>query len=310
MLFTAAARGGLAQACITQIVLIRNERFDRAVARHLARCRPAAIIGYDTACLKTFQACQSVGAVRILDQVIGHIAVGAPLLEEEQRLHPEWADSIPLHQVRYTIERCLSEARQADAVLAPSDYVRDTLVQVGVQPSKILLLPYGVDVERFRPAAPKESTVFRVLFIGQLSQRKGIKYLLEAWKRLQLPNAELVIVGNLCGKGQGLIPYRGLFQHLPSVPYAELHSYYHRADVFVFPSLHEGAALTVYEAMACGLPIITTYNSGSPVRDGQEGFIVPIRDIDAIAQRIRQLYVNRSLGRQMGERARTRVEQF
>jgi len=309
-LFSAIARSGVSEVLANQVMLIRNERFDRTVASHVLKCRPAAVIGYDSSCLRTFEVCPAAGTLRILDQVIGHLAVGAPLLQEEQGLHPEWADSIGLHRVDYTVNRCLAEAKQADAILAASDYVRATMIQVGIRASKILQLPYGVDVERFVPRTTAHSGVFRALFVGQISQRKGIKYLLEAWKRLKLPNAELVLMGRVAGEGRGLAPYHGLYRHAPSVPYAEVHTYYQSADVFVFPSIHEGSSLAVMEAMASGIPVIATHNSGTLVRDGQEGFIVPIRDIDAIAQRILQMYNNRDLARQLGRQARQRVEEF
>ncbi len=307
--FTVAMKLGLPAPFVTGTMLLRNQRFDGAVARHVSECRPAAVIGYDTSTLKTFEACAASGVVRILDQVIGHIAIGAPLLEEEKRLHPEWSDSIPLHGLESTVKRCLAEARLADWVLVPSNYVHETLCQVGVDPAKIRLLPYGVDVDRFRPGPLESPRPFRVLFVGQLSQRKGLKYLLEAWKRLQLRNAELVLVGTIVGRGGGLAPYQGLYRHLQSVPYSELHSYYQGSDVFVFPSLHEGTSLAVLEAMASELPVITTRNAGSPVRDGEEGFIVPIRDVDTIAQKIQTLYNNKDLARSMGRKARQRVEQ-
>jgi alpha-maltose-1-phosphate synthase len=310
--FTAAAKFGVWQSLTDKLMFFRNERFDGAVARHLLRCRPEVVIGYDTSSLKAFRAAKKVGARCILDQVIGHIAVGVPMLHEEQRLHPEWADSVPSHAAgAEIIDRCIAEAHEADSILAASEYVRDTLVTIGVRREKIFLLPYGVDVQRFRPPAEKRSaSTFRALFVGQISQRKGIKYLLEAWKRLALPDAELVILGSVVGQGEGLRRYEGLFRHLPSVPYSELHTYYQDADIFIFPSVHEGSALAVNEAMASGLPVITTHNSGTPVRDGQEGFIVPIRDIDALAQRIQQLYSDRLLVQRMGENARRRIEQF
>jgi len=112
------------------------------------------------------------------------------------------------------------------------------------------------------------------------------------------------------GGGEGLKAYEGIFKHIKSVPYAELPQYYQSADIFVYPSLHEGSALAIYEAMASGLPVITTYNSGSVVRDGEEGYILPIRDVEALMEKILLLYQDEDLRYLMGKKARERVEDF
>jgi len=148
------------------------------------------------------------------------------------------------------------------------------------------------------------------LFVGQISQRKGIKYLLEAFKNLRLEKAELVLMGDVIGSGEGLKAYEGIFKHIKSVSYAELPKYYQSADIFVYPSLHEGSALAIYEAMASGLPIITTHNSGSVVRDGEEGFVVPIRDVEALMRKLLLLYQDYCLRNSMGKKARKRAESF
>lgn len=151
---------------------------------------------------------------------------------------------------------------------------------------------------------------FRLLFVGQLSQRKGIRYLLEAFRNLHLPGAELVLVGSIIGSGKGLQHYRDVFQHVPNVPRSEVHHWFERADIFVYPSLHEGSALAIYEALACGLPVITTPNSGSVVQDGIQGYIVPIRDVERLKEKILLLYENRELRQEMSRRARLRAEEF
>jgi glycosyltransferase involved in cell wall biosynthesis len=246
----------------------------------------------------------------VLDQSVGHVCAGAEIYQQEADLHPDFADSLPNCVPDALIDRCTLEALLADRILVASDYVRQTLLSVGVDPSRIQFVPYGVDTDRFHPATRRDEKIFRVLFVGQLSQRKGIKYLLEAWRGLRLPNAELLLAGTLIGSGKGLAPYAGCFRHVSAVPHAEVHRLFAEADVFVYPSLLEGSALAIYEALACGLPVITTPNSGSVVRDGREGFVVPIRDVEGLQERILLLHSNHELRQEMSLRARSRAEEF
>ena len=310
LLYVLAVRSKLFKRWSESIMRWRNERFDALVARMVEAEQPDAVICYDTSALKTFQACEKVGSLRILDQSIGHIKAGIKILREEERLHPEFADSLTTDAPDWLVERCSKEALAADWILAASEYVRDSLVAIGVQPSRVIILPYGADIDRFRPVSRKDDKPFRILFVGQIGQRKGIKYLLEAFKRLRLQDAELVLVGGIAGAGDGLRPYRGIFKHVQNVPHHEVHTQFQAADIFVYPSLHEGSAIAVYEALACGLPVITTPNAGSVVRDGEEGFIVPVRDVEALMEKILLLYQNRELRKWMSRKARQRAELF
>jgi glycosyltransferase involved in cell wall biosynthesis len=233
------------------------------------------------------------------------------LLGEEARLHPDFAGSLPAAVVDWLVERCSGEARMADLVLAGSEYVKSSLIELGVDPSRIAVIPYGVDTERFCPLRRPCDSEFRLLFVGQIGQRKGIKYLLEAVKQLKLPGMQLVLIGRLEGEVEkGLAAYQDYFTHVPNIPHHEVHASFQKADVFVYPSLHEGSAIAIYEALASGLPVITTPNSGSVVRDGVEGFVVPIRNVNALKEKILLLYENKELREQMGQNARKRAEEF
>jgi glycosyltransferase involved in cell wall biosynthesis len=310
LLYLSAAHLGITQSLTEPLLRWRNERFDARIARLLEQERPGAVLGYDSAALRTFEHARRLGISCLLEQTIGHLRTAAVLYREEAELHPDFADSLPPAPPAWLLERCTREALEADCVLAPSEYVRSTLGAIGVSEERITLLPYGADTERFTPAAARNDKIFRILFVGQLSQRKGIKYLLEAFRLLRLPDAELVFVGHLVGSGQGLRAYQEHIRYIPYVPQTELPQWYVQADLFVYPSLHEGSALAIYEALAAGLPVITTPNSGSVVRDGVEGFVVPIRDTAALAEKILLLYENPELRRAMACRARARAEEF
>ncbi|HUA51416.1 MAG TPA: glycosyltransferase family 4 protein [Candidatus Sulfotelmatobacter sp.] len=298
-------------ATVERVLHWRNRRFDDRIARIVERARPAVVIGHDTSALRMLRAARRAGAVSVLNQLIGHLAVGDAILREEAERHPEFADSLHAGAPAWLIAQCRDEAREADCVLAPSDYVRRTLIEQGVAPERIALVPFGVRVERFRPASePRADGVFRLLYVGQISQRKGIKYLLEAVRHLGRRDVELVLVGGIVGSGAGLAPYASCFRHVPNVPHAELHRLFQSADLFVYPSLHEGSALAIFEAMASGLPVITTENAGSMVRDGIDGYLVPLRDPAAIERRIVELQRDPERRRAMAASARRRAEDF
>jgi glycosyltransferase involved in cell wall biosynthesis len=166
-------------------------------------------------------------------------------------------------------------------------------------------------VTAFRPSTSAQQTSdFTVLFAGIISPRKGIRYLLEAVRSLSIPGLRIRLVGQKEVADAALAPYEDFITHVAHVPRPMMPEQYHQADLYVLPTLCEGSSNTIYEAMASGLPVITTPNAGSVIRDGQDGYIVPIRSAEAIAQRIEQLYIDRELAAAMGARGRARALQF
>src|SRR5207249_3205589 len=137
-------------------------------------------------------------------------------------------------------------------------------------------------------------------------------HLIAAWQAAALREAELVLVGvakdryilDLVARQPAGIRYLGF------VPNARLHEIYQSADAFVFPSLAEGGVYVIYEALACGVPCIVSANAGSAVRDGVEGFVLPVGDVEGIAERLRQLAQDSDLHHRMALAARARAERF
>lgn len=292
------------------LLRIANTSFDHWVIKTIERTNPRVVIGYDSQASAIFEACSSRPVWRLLDQTIGHVLTASPLLEQERQLNPDFAATIPPIPDQ-TLRQCASEVKNADLILAASDYVIRTLKDLGTPDDKIRFLPYGVDIERFKPVpqpAPKRK--IRFLYIGQISQRKGIKYLLEAFKKLGSAQAELHLAGPIFGNQALLTKYRDMINYHGSVPREQIPELYQSADIFVFPSLHEGSALVVYEALASGLPVITTFESGSVVRNGTEGFLVPMQNSELLAEKMELLLTNSSLREQLGRQGRSRAEQF
>ncbi len=172
------------------------------------------------------------------------------------------------------------------------------------------MIPRGVDTDYYKPA-PENDDLFRVVFVGMLCIRKGVHCLLEAWKKLNLKNAELVLVGAIHGEIKPVLEKYYSIKNIKITGFVENPAkLYNSASLFVFPSLDEGSAKVNYEAMACGLPVITTPNAGSLVIDGVDGFVIPIRDVEAIIEKTRLLYENREMLKQMGESARKNIESY
>lgn len=299
----------LSPATAAAVLRWRNARFDARIAAMIRRERPDLFIGFDGSAELSFLACRESGTISLLYQAIGHLRSGLRTLMEERALSPEFSGVSFGDTSEEWIARNTHEGLLADRVVVPSDYVRDTMVENGRDPATIDLLPFPVDVVRFTPAAaPRNDGKVRALFVGQIGLRKGVKYILEAARRLARPDIEIVLVGGIVDGADWLRRYDGLFRHVANVPHAEMPAIFRSADVFVFPSLHEGSAMAVNEALASGLPAIVTPNAGSIVRDGSEGFIVPLRDSAAVADRLARLADDADLRRRMGAAARQRAE--
>jgi glycosyltransferase involved in cell wall biosynthesis len=213
---------------------------------------------------------------------------------------------------RLVESRAVQEFTEADVVCIPSQFVWRTMVERGVPESKLRQVHFGFAPERFAPdPTSKTDRTFRVIFVGTLSLQKGVQYLLEAFRLLNLPDAELVLVGGEFKDSQSFLPrYEGLYRRVAFVPHDQLPALYNNSSVFVLPSLQDGFGMVVYEAAACGLPLIISENVGAEIRPGQDGYVVPIRDSVAIADKLLSLYRDEPLRRAMGESARQYVQQF
>ena len=280
----------------------------------IARRRAAGLLSYSYYAYHAFRASEGVDLPRVIFQVHPHPASLRTLFIDEMDRVPEARTSLAgeagltLTPTHYA-EVC-EEPRLADLCIASSGYTRRTLIENGVDAERIRVVPYGVDLEWYRPPAEAPRGPFRVLFVGQMVQRKGLSYLLEAWRRLRLPNAELVLAGHgmaddalLAEAGEGCTIRR-------AVSRAELRHLYQTSDVFCMPSLAEGFGLVYLEALACGTPVIATPNTGAAdlVTPGVDGFVHRIRDVDALAGTLRWLYEHPGERREMRVAARRLAE--
>lgn len=283
---------------------VGDNLFDRLSRRYV---RDADIFHvFNNYGLYAMQAAKARGALTIVERGAAHPLVQAEILTEEY----EKLGLIYFYADQRLVDKQVAEYHAADYIMVCSDYIKRTLISKGIPAEKILRVHLGFDPARFRPGK-KHDDVFRVMYAGSLHIQKGLHYLLEAFTSLNLPNSELLFVGQPHQDANVFLnKYAGQFRHIKFVPQAELVQHYQQASVFVLPSLQDGFGMVVYEAAACGLPVITTENVGASLRDGQDGFVVPICDARALAEKLEYLYTHPEERATMGQSAYDYVQQF
>ncbi len=280
------------------------ETFDRWMARRLVPCDVFHCLS--SFGLQSHRAARARhGALTVCDRGSTHIMFQNEILREEYE-----RCGIPYRGTDARIvERELGEYEFCDLISVPSSFSLRSFVEKGVPRDKLRLNPYGVDLSMFHPM-PKCDSVFRVLFVGSMSIRKGIAYLVEAVKRAAVPALDLVLIGHIDKHAERVVAKCDLpLRRLGVLPRAELAEHYSQASVLVLPSIEDGFGLVMAQAMACGVPVIATTNTGAEdlFTDGAEGFIVPIRDGAAIADKIVFLYEHPEVRDAMGAAAVARV---
>ena len=260
-----------------------------------------ALIGISGSSLRAGQLAQHHGAKFICDRGSTHQRFQEQIVSEEYR---RWGVEHPVSDERDTVrEEAIYEA--ADAITVPSFAACRSFLQMGVPAYKLHIIPYGVRLENFQPTADPPQDEFHVLFAGAVSLRKGVPYLLQAFAALKHRRKRLHIVGSvqpelrsiLAALPQQDVEFRG------TLPQPELAALMSRSHVLVLPSIEEGLALVQAQALACGCPVICSEATGGEdlFTDGEEGYIVPVRDTAALTDRLQRLAEDPTL--QQGMRA-------
>lgn len=286
---------------------IEERIFDRNASKLL---EPADITFFHPARFRrTMRRADSLGAVKVGIATIGHQTHSQRLIQEEYR--------------RYNISRKVSGDRdwqkhyqKFDYIIALSDFVRQTFVKSGYPEDRIFIAQTDIDTEEFSPLKGKQEGItegFDVIFVASsIWLLKGLQYLLEAWESVDIPKARLHIFGRFTDTPESLQEKmekqikedKSIIKHgLVDNP----EYYMKQADAMVQPSLDEGLSKVLLEAMACGLPTISTEHSKGIVEDGGSGIVVPIRDPEGIAENIMKLYEDKELRGKLGKNARQAV---
>jgi hypothetical protein len=270
---------------------------------------------YEDGAVETLTAAKDLGVRRIYDLPIAYWQTLRRLLVEEGERLPGWKATLGggLSDSEEKLSRKSRELELAEVVVCASGFVARSLPEMAREQKTIIVAPFGSPP----PAAPRSSTAtggrkMRVLFAGSMSQRKGLGDLCAAMRMLKRSDVELVIMGNPEAPMDFYRQEFGGFIHEPTRPHAEVLKLMRSCDVFCLPSIVEGRALVMQEAMSQGLPLIITPNTGGEdlIDDGVTGFLVPIRRPDQIAEKIAWFADNRDVLIEMSQAAQRKANQL
>ena len=270
----------------------RNLHFQQQLPQKLIE-KADLVIGFDTSSWVLAQRARAAGKPFVLDVSIAHPLEKEKIYQSLRKTYPEWQQELA-EKPDWHIQLEQQEMEQADCIVAATQFTKSTLVKYGVDANKIEVNAYGTDLSFFEnkwemsahkeQLSGKSTNRITFCFLGMLTARKGIPWLLEVWPRLrqQFPECRLLL------GGYGALPVG--FQ-LPAgveicgfIEPRQRSAFLQQADVFIFPSFFEGFAQVIIEAMASGLPVITTTPTVGPelIQDGVEGFIVAPGDDEAL----------------------------
>lgn len=296
---------------------IKDNAFDYCVNKQISKLSQIDLFtGWAHYSLKSMQTAREKGAVVIIESGSSHIQEQQYLLEKEYK---KWGITFsPI--LPKVIEKMVQEYEAADYIMTLSTTSRNSFINRGFNPTKILQVPCGSDVTYFMQPPKIEApslNKFRVIFVGLINIRKGIPYLLEAWHKANLPEdkAELILVGSLQKDMAQLLPKFFLQKNIilfgPTTQ-ATLKQLYYQSSVFVLPSIEDGFGMVMSEAMACGLPIICSTNTGAPdvIDHGIHGFLVPPQNSLALAEKITWCYEHKDACKYMGNNGQARIKDF
>ena len=289
----------------------RNEKFQRAIAEDDIE-QSDVVIGFDTSSNILADRAASAGRPLILDQTIAHPRSKKRVYESIREQFPDWSDDLDVraHAVGSAED---AEHRKAHCIVAASSFTGKTLSENGVPSEKIVLNPYGVDLRRFSlQCQPHVSRKFRFLFAGLVCARKGIPLLLKAWQSLQPDDAEMWIVGPLTPTASTRCRSNERIKIIGKVSNAELATIMSESDVFVFPSYFEGFGLVLLEAMAAGVPVLTTTATAGPdiITQDHDGWVTEPGDLNMLVNAMQFCLQNRDQVATMRENARATAERF
>lgn len=293
---------------------------DKSLATFLASEKKSvisAVYAYEDGALETFLQAKQVGIKCIYDLPIAYWETSRRLIEVEALRLPQWSGTLGgIKDSQAKLDRKQHELELADVVVGPSTFVMNSLPSWSRQ-KKLIISAFGsppASLESVNQSNHKKrpKDPLRVLFVGSMGQRKGLGDLFEAIKLLKDPNVELIVLGSLLAPMEFYRNELPNFRYEAGRPHQEVLALMRSCDVFCLPSIVEGRALVMQEAMSQGLPLIITANTGGEdlIQEGETGFLVPIRSPVAIAEKLQWFLDNKSQIPVMSKKARAHSQNY
>ena len=294
LLFLFAGRIPILKKYVTSIRKILFRKFSRQTSNNVIKNGTSYVWGFDSWSVETFEELDKKNAktVKILDMASTAAPTIQKIINEEYNKQEDFFYTFERNRMMYSDDRVrqyCEELTLADYFLSPSVWVTNSLEEAGIESRRILNLPHGVDIHRFKAKDSYHTQErLRFLFVGRVEAAKGIRYLFQAFKDLKDYPVELLVVGNAYTWRKEVENYSNNISYLGLKLESEIPNIYQNADIFILSSLWEGSALSMLEAMASGLPVIASSHSCAPdiIKDGKNGFVYNPYDIEALKKYI------------------------
>jgi glycosyltransferase involved in cell wall biosynthesis len=282
----------------SDIDLYMNSAFENLASWKVGN--PDIFVGWSGTSLKSIRKANDRGAVTIVERGSAHVGYQQEVLEEEyQRFEMRGMEEDK-------IEKELMEYEEADYIAVPSEFAKNTFLDKGIDENKLIKTTLGTDIEDLKPLESNGEEI-DFLYVGTNDVRKGLIYLLEAWNSFPKEESELFVRASFNEEVNDIF-YEAKGENMTFIEeyIQDLDDLYQKADVLVLPSIEDGFARVVTEAMACGMPVIVSENTGAKelVEEGENGFIVPIKDIEALKEKMSYFKQNPAEVERMGKNAR------
>ncbi len=295
---------------------VKDNLYDRSALRHITN--GDLFVGWASQSLFQMREAKARGALAIIERGSTHITEQYRLIDEERKKFGV-APAQRSKWDRLLEEKQLKEYHEADFIMTPSEFARQSFLARGFDPAKVLKVRYGVDLELFSPLAEKRTNeILTILFVGAIGFQKGIPYLLEAVRNMRASGKKfrLKLIGRLEKDFEAWLkssPLRSeIDEHIAFVPNHELVTHFHQADIFALPSVQEGLALVIAEAMASGCTVVATENTGASefIESGKNGIIIPSANADALSTALGDLLDNPEKAKEIGKAAASESQNF
>lgn len=286
----------------------RNRRFQKQIPdKAILACD--VVIGFDTSSWLLIERCKKLKRLFILDVSIAHPAEKAKVYHQIASQYPKWSFAIQ-HKAALLIALEQQELEQADAIVVASSFTKKTLVKQNIGEKAISVNPYGVNASLFFPSIKTASTKINFVFVGLVDARKGVPLLLDAWKYIDKNEATLTLIGPVSNSVKNIIEVAHPEVIVKGkIPFADLNAELSKYDVLVFPSYFEGFGLVIPEAMACGLPVITTTATcGSDIIEHEyDGLVLETGNTTALLYAMQSIINRRYNLDEMSKRSREKA---